>query len=324
MTLGAGTLPELNAPLSAPVLRNPPHQATLSAVRMYRGPSRKAPAAVAVGALLLVGANGCVILNPAYDEPSTSGESGSESESGDSETSNSSMTIGDTEGEKCESDRCLYLDPPSIACYEFEDEADILTDERGCGRDGAVTGIETVPGVYGKAARIADVSSIEIPGGVWPELPNLTITAWIALPPSQDSTATLFRKPGHFQIGLIAPPDPMNNWKVSCAVVDNVQNAEYSVLSTNGAWNMISCGCIAPADNPGLCSRVFSSVNANYKEGNDSNLSKPLENDAVLEIAPVFGGCIDSVQVWDRALKDAELVELYNHGKDNMPAPCLD
>ncbi len=273
---------------------------------------------------MLTGATGCVILNPAYDGVSSSGGSGSESESGGSETGGGSMTIGNTEGEECGSDRCLYLDPPSIACYEFEDEAGVLTDERGCGRDGTADGIETVPGIFGNAARVSDGSSIEIPSGVWPELPNLTITAWIALPPSQDSDATLFRKPGHFQIGLLAPPEPMKNWKISCAVVDNVQNAEYSVLSTNGAWNMISCGCIAPADNPGLCARVFSSVNANYKEGNDSNLSKPLENDAVLEIAPVFGGCIDSIQVWDRALKDAELVALYNLGKDTMPEPCLD
>ncbi len=290
-------------------------------MRTCRRSSRRGSAAFALGAsLALFHATGCILANPAYDAPSTSG--GSDSDTGGSATTGGSMTIGDTVGEQCESELCLYLDPPPIACYEFEEDSDMLLDERGCGRDGSISGVTKVPGVHGSGIRVADTSAITVPGGVWPNLPSLTITAWIAIPADKSVDALLFRKEGHFDISLKAPPDPMKNWKLTCVVGDNTLSAEYPVLSANGAWNMISCGCVAPPDNPALCASIFSSVNVAFNPGDDSNISKPEENDATLEIAPDFDGCVDSVQVWSRALTDAELVALYNFGKDMMPSPC--
>lgn len=280
-----------------------------------------APTAFALGsAIALLHAAGCILPNPAYDTPSTGGDS--DSGTAGSTTSDGSMTIGNTAGEQCESELCLYLDPPPIACYEFEDDSAVLTDERGCGRDGTISGVTKVPGVHGSGARVTDTSMIIIPGGVWPELPNLTITAWIAIPTDKNDDALLFRKSGHFEVGLRAPADPMMNWKLTCAIVDNKLSADYSVLSANGAWNMISCGCVAPPNDPGLCTSVFSSVNGSIIPGDDSNLSKPLENEATLELAPDFDGCVDSIQMWSRALTDVELVALYNFGKGTMPSPC--
>lgn len=263
---------------------------------------------------------GCILLNPAYDSDTVATEGGSETGGGES----SSSTFGDTEGEPiCAGDGCLYLDPPPIACYEFEELGATLVDSRECGHDGEQSGVSAVDGVYGSGLRVSEGSSLTIPGGVWQPLASFSVSMWIALPSQPyDETMVLVEKEGHFKLSLLPPDGPMGNWQISCSVVDNVFKADAAVLYTDGKWHMISCICVAPEDDPGTCATLLVYRGGNLYSPSDTGLSKPIENDSPMTIAPNFRGCIDSLQVWDRALTEAELDALYDGGLGEPNTPC--
>ncbi|MEZ4385708.1 MAG: LamG-like jellyroll fold domain-containing protein [Nannocystaceae bacterium] len=284
-------------------------------------PGRSARVAALV--LVFAGAGGCRIDNPAYDGDSFASDSDSGTDSASTGTESDSATLGDTQGAQCDGDACLYLDPPPIACYEFEAlGADVLVDGRQCDRDGSVSGVAPTQGVHGQGVVVGETSAISVPGGVWPELPSLSLTAWFALTdPPYDAPMRLLSKDGHFDLAIIPPDDPLTqSWRVTCAFVDNAITADAAVLYTDGKWHLVACSCLAPVDNPNVCAEVQLFVDGKLYPPAEIGLSKPLQNGSTTAIAPSFRGCLDSVQVWDRTLTADELGELFELAS---PAPCV-
>ncbi|MCA9657049.1 MAG: LamG domain-containing protein [Myxococcales bacterium] len=277
--------------------------------------------AAGLAVALTIALAGCILQNPAYDGDTVATEGGSES--GGSQSG--SATLGDSEGDPiCAGDGCLYLDPPPIACFEFEELGATLVDSRECGHDGAQSQVSAVDAVYGGGLRISEGSSLTIPGGVWRPLASFSLSLWVALPSQAYSeTMVLLDKQGHFKLSLVPPEDPLTqNWQISCEVVDNKFIAEAAVLYTDGKWHMISCVCVAPESDPGTCEQLLLYRDGKLYQPSETGLSKPTENDSPTAIAPSFRGCIDSLQVWDRALTQAELDALYEAGNAEPNTPC--
>jgi len=297
----------LRASLFGPCcLRRRPFAATLSVVRSDHG-TRGSFGLVAILALA------CSLQNPSYSSTS----SGS-STSGSSTSASSTTT---TEGEACPSDRCNYLDPSPIACYEFEDPNE-LTDDTECGYNGTILSVSAVSGAHAQGIRVTDNSEI-IADGKWPDFPSFTVSSWIAL---RDGAAdsedfTLFIKGTQFKLSLQhpVPPDALS-WRLFCSIGKNAVTSDSPPLNIDGKWHLVGCGC-AKTDTEGSCAEIFAFTDKSRYLGNEF-LKNPLMLNSDLEIAPDFDGCIDSVQIWDRALTGDETLALYNAGREETNMDC--
>jgi len=233
-------------------------------------------------------------------------------------TGTGTTTIADSEG-MC-GDDCQYLDPPPIACYEFEDLS-ALVDSRECGFDGALSGVEAVDGVVNMGARVDANSTLSVPGGLLPELPEFTLTAWIAIPAETEGAYVVLNKDQHVLASLTPPPMGSSKWKVNCTIGANELNAEQVALSPDGKWHMLACGCDSVPNNSDVCA-PFTGLNGARVQGEGPWLTRPLSNSSEFEITPNYDGCIDSIQIWDRALTTEELVALHQKGIAMMPPAC--
>lgn len=269
------------------------------------------------GALSLVAslALACSLPNPSYSSMS----SGSSTGNSTSEASTSS-TGGSTAEASCPGNRCTYIDPLPIACYEFE-MLDTLIDDSECGHNGIISNVTPAPGVHGVGARIDYTSEISV-GGTWPELPSLTFSLWVALQqPVSSEPLVLLRKKQQFGLRLTPPTGPNESWNVNCKIGGNISmKVPMKELTHDGSWHLVGCGCLEGAV-PEKCAEVFVFVDEHRETRSDFSDDKPLMIAADLEIAKEFEGCIDSVQIWDRALTSTETAALLIAGEPSDD-PC--
>jgi len=217
-----------------------------------------------------------------------------------------------------------------IAYYPFSGNAN---DESGSGNDATIFGASLTEDRFGNSSRAYNFDGIndyiDIGNGVKPPLP-ITVSSWI----KQDVISQ----------GLVFRNDAYNNRSyrygiaIACGGDGTIMSHVFEGFSA--PWNRvnkISNDSVVTVGDWHHFAVVFNAHNdmqlfwdgeviEGYYDGSGSGLSYSNSNGAIglhytSSGADYFSGCIDDVRVYDRALSDAEILQLYHEAPEPIPAP---
>ena len=194
-----------------------------------------------------------------------------------------------------------------VGYWKFDEGAgEEAKDSSGRGNDGAVAGAEWVNGKSGKAISVSGEQFVEIPSSEDLQLgAEISIEAWV-FPTDINGWRMIVVKEKEYQL-RVNPPEEGNPFSIFVFLDGSWEPRTANIVPQVERWSHV----LAVWDG----AKLQMWVNGEMKEAERKGSSSPGE--APVHIGQGFIGIIDEVKIYNYALGNTEIVELFK--KDGVP-----